>query len=163
MNQNISFWVYNRLKMTREIKREDRARSEVKKELQRIVNRATREVDLSRVPPEAFQAVATLVKDVFSEDAREGDEASWWVPQEGVMDLATACIKFKIAGVDHNQLSKMILEQNPRIKAARVLGSVSDSQFEFMHARLSDAIFPHYPANYRNAYERSKGKGKKAP
>lgn len=122
----------------------------------RVISETNCRPNLSLVPNEAYKAVGTLLKDVFPEDAREGDEASWWVPQEDLMDLQTACIKFKIAGVDHKELAKIILVQNPRIRAARTLGGMPDNQFESMRSRLAEVILPHYPANYRTSYETKK-------
>jgi len=115
----------------------------------KAVREAQRKPDLSKVPEEAYSVVRTLLKEVFSQDALEGDEASWWIPQEENMTLQTACMKFKIAGVGHTQLAELILKDNPRINAALALGNITDDQFVAMQNRFAQAILPHYPANYR--------------
>ncbi len=115
----------------------------------KAVKEARRKPNLSKVPEEAYFVVRTLLREVFPEDALEGDEASWWVPQEKNMTLQTACMKFKVAGVGHAQLAELILKDNPRINAALALGNMTDNQFVAMQNRFAEAILPNYPANYR--------------
>lgn len=95
-----------------------------------------------------------VIHEVFSDDATSGDEASFWVPQEPktAMTLQTACIKMKIQGIDHVALASHIISSNQRIRTALALGNVSDSDVQGMKDALAEAIFPHYPANYREEW-----------
>lgn len=102
---------------------------------------------IAQLPSGVWEALGLLAKDAFEEDARAGDEASWWVPREcdSQIDTATACLKLKIAGVSPVEGASLVLARNGRVQTAMLTGQISQTRYKQMITNLSEVIDENTP------------------
>lgn len=93
---------------------------------------------------------------VFNLDVSSADQADYWTNLEpdNPMTPQTACLQMKINGVTHEDLAKHMVLTNPKIMAALALGGLTDPQVRSVIETLANAIFEHYPQNYKDGWEK---------
>lgn len=120
---------------------------QAKKEVAAKLREAEKRRKIAQLPCGVWDALSLLAKDAFAEDARAGDEASWWVPKErdSQIDTKTACLKLKIAGASPIEGARLVLEQNDRVQTAKLTGQISPERYEQMITALSEVIEANTP------------------
>jgi len=102
---------------------------------------------IARLPSGVWNALDLLAKDAFADDARSGDEVSYWTPKErdSNMHTTTACLRLKIAGATVREGARLVLERNERVQIAKITGQLSPERYEQMITTLSEVIDENTP------------------